>query len=530
MGSGGGGGGGGDQNVETTVTQTDIPKEFYPYLQKSLQMGEALLDQPYIPYEGQRMAGYTPEQQMAFQGLTAVGTRNLEGVQGGRDYFQGVMAGGPDYQSVGTGYTGTGPFGSGYTGQGRFRSGYTGRGKFGGGYRAGDIETAYDPTQQNFGSGYQGADITSGYGPTTFETGDLAANIERFQNPYTEMVLDRARERSQKQFDQAQADRQLRLQAQGGASAFGSRGLLGQLQAEDDFSTRQMDLEAQQLAAGFDRAAALAGSDLDRALRTQQLTDASARQAGAMDLQAQIATDASRRAGGMQALQAQQMADQAARAFGAQSLQAQQAQERARQIQASQTLQAQQMRDQALRAGGAQTLQAQIARDAARRAGGAQTLQAQIARDAALRAGGAQTLQAQIARDAALRAAGQQDLTGQMANQRAYADALARGDKAAISAMEADRLEQSLDLTRLGALNALGADLRRDEQAILDQQYADFIAQRDYPMRQLEYFSGLLRGFNVPQYAPTQTTTSAPGPNTYGQLANFLMGARSMAG
>lgn len=513
MGSGGGGGGGGgNQNVETTVTQTDIPKEFYPYLQKSLQMGEALLDQPYIPYEGQRMAGYTPEQQMAFQGLTAVGTRNLEGVQGGRDYFQGVMAGGPDYQSVGTGYTGTGPFGSGYTGRGRFGSGYTGRGKFGGGYRAGDIETAYDPTQQNFGSGYQGADITSGYGPTTFETGDLAANIERFQNPYTEMVLDRARERSQKQFDQAQADRQLRLQAQGGASAFGSRGLLGQLQAEDDFSTRQMDLEAQQLAAGFDRAAALAGSDLDRALRTQQLTDASARQAGAMDLQAQIATDASRRAGGMQALQAQQMADQAARAFGAQSLQAQQAQERARQIQASQTLQAQQMRDQALRAGGAQTLQAQIARDAA------------------LRAGGAQTLQAQIARDAALRAAGQQDLTGQMANQRAYADALARGDKAAISAMEADRLEQSLDLTRLGALNALGADLRRDEQAILDQQYADFIAQRDYPMRQLEYFSGLLRGFNVPQYAPTQTTTSAPGPNTYGQLANFLLGARSMAG
>ena len=209
MGSGGGGGGGGNQNVETTVTQTDIPKEFYPYLQKSLQMGEALLDQPYIPYEGQRMAGYTPEQQMAFQGLTAVGTRKLEGVQGGRDYFQGVMAGGPDYQSVGTGYTGTGPFGSGYTGQGRF----------GGGYRARNIETAYDPTQQNFGSGYQGADITSSYVPTTFETGDLAANIERFQNPYTEMVLDRARERSQKQFDQAQADRQLTLSIPESAAA-----------------------------------------------------------------------------------------------------------------------------------------------------------------------------------------------------------------------------------------------------------------------------------------------------------------------
>jgi hypothetical protein len=538
MGGSSGGGGSSTQNVTSTVTQTDLPKEFYPYLRKQMQMADALLQQDYVPYEGQRTAAYTPEQQMAFQGITAVGTRGLEGVQGGRQYFQDVMAGGPDYQEVGTDYTGTGRFGSGYTGAGRFGSGYTGRGAFGGGYRAKNIRTAYDPRRQEFGSDYQGSDIqssfdgaeiTSDYDPTRFRAGNLEKRIERFQNPYQEMVLDRARARALEGFQEQRAQRSAQLAQAGGASAFGSRGALDRLQAQDDFESRQQDLEAQQLAAGFDRAAALAGSDLDRRLRTQQMTDASARaaaqmgmsaqeatarfgqQAGAMDLQAQIAADASRRAGGMQALQAQQMADQAARAFGSQSLQAQQASERARQLQASQRLQAQQLRDQA------------------RRAGGAQTLQAQIARDAAARAGGAQTLQAQIARDSALRAAGAQGLQGQMANQRAYAAALARGDTAAVRAMEADRLEQSLDLERLGALNALGADLQADEQSILNQQYADFQRQRDYPYEQLRFYSDLLRGNPFGVQGPSTTTTTAPGPNQAGQLANFLLGARALA-
>ena len=483
MGSrGGGGGGSSTQNVTSTVTQTDIPKEFYPYLQKQMQMADALLQQDYVPYEGQRTAAYTPEQQMAFQGITAVGTRGLEGVQGGRKYFQDVMAGGPDYQKVGTDYTGTGRFGSGYTGAGRFGSGYTGRGAFGGGYRAKNIQSSFD-----------GAEITSDYDPTRFRAGNLEKRIERFQNPYQEMVLDRARARALEGFQEQRAQRAAQLAQAGGASAFGSRGALDRLQAQDDFESRQQDLEAQQLAAGFDRAAALAGSDLDRRLRSQQLTDASARAAAQMGMSAQEATARF----GQQA--------------GAMDLQAQQASERARQLQASQRLQAQQLRDQA------------------RRAGGAQTLQAQIARDAAARAGGAQTLQAQIARDSALRAAGAQGLQGQMANQRAYAAALARGDTAAVRAMEADRLEQSLDLQRLGALNALGADLRADEQAILDQQYADFQRQRDYPYEQLRFYSDLLRGNPFGVQGPTTQTTTAPGPNQTGQLFNFLLGARALA-
>jgi len=565
--SGGGGTSRSTQNVTSTVTQSDLPKEFYPYLQKQMQMADALLQQDYVPYEGQRTAAYTPEQQMAFQGLTGVGTRDLAGIQSGRNYFQGITdsTGGPDYLKAtsgytgdgtfGSGYTGSGTFGSGYTGSGTFGSGYTGVGDFDSGYTAGTIRTAYDPSATRFGSGYtgsdiqptfQGADIRSDYRPGQFDAGDLASDIERFQNPYTEQVLNRARDRATKQFQEQQAQRQAKLSQVGGSSAFGSRGTLANLTAEDDFLTRQGDLEARLLSEGFDKASTLAGSNLDRILRTQQLSDTAERArakmltdaqiatgqfgqaAGAQSLQAQIAADASRRAAGSQELQAQQAADRARQVFGSQSLQAQQAEERLRQIQGEQTIRSAIARDAALRAGGAQTLQAQQLRDQALRAGGAQTLQAQQLRDQALRAGGAQTLQAQIARDTALARAGSQDLQADIANQRAYAAAVARGDQAAVRAMEADRLEQQLDLQRLGALNALGADLRAQDQSILDQRFADFQRQRDYPYEQLQFYSNLLRGNVAPLRGGGQETTSAPGPNQLGQLANFLLGARAL--
>ena len=538
-GSSGGGTSRSTQNVTSTVTQSDLPKEFYPYLQKQMQMADALLQQDYIPYEGQRTAAYTPEQQMAFQGLTGVGTRDLSGIQSGRNYFQGITdsTDGPDYLKATSGYAGDGTFGSGYTGSGTFGSGYTGVGDFGSGYTAGTIRNVYDPTATRFGSGYtgsdiqptfQGAEIRSDYRPGQFDAGDLASDIERFQNPYTEQVLNRARDRATKQFQEQQAQRQAKLSQAGGSSAFGSRGTLANLTAEDDFLTRQGDLEARLLSESFDKASTLAGSNLDRILRTQQLSDTAERARAKMLTDAQIATGQFGQAAGAQSLQAQIAADASRRAAGSQELQAQQAADRARQVYGSQSLQAQQAQERLRQIQGEQTIRSAIARDAALRAGGAQTLQAQQLRDQAKRAAGAQTLQAQIARDTALGRAGAQDLQADIANQRAYAAAVARGDQAAVRAMEADRLEQQLDLQRLGALNALGADLRAQDQSILDQRFADFQRQRDYPYEQLQFYSNLLRGNVAPLRGPEQVTTSAPGPNQLGQLANFLLGARAI--
>ena len=600
------------QSGTTEVINSNIPKEFYPYLQKQMQMADALLQQDYVPYGGERLAGYTPEQQQAFQGINAMSNRSLDGISGAQAYFQNVNAVDPatnevvpDYKSVSSGYNpsqinpATGlpnqNFSSGYTGSTiagtyspvstDFGGGYSpAKSDFGSGYTASGISSGYDPSSTQFGGGYQGREMTSGYNPqdiragftgaqitsnydpSKFSADRLTDRISEYQNPYTEQVLDRARNRSLKSFQEQTAARNSQLAQQGGASSFGSRGILANAQAEGDFLTRQQDLEATQLAAAFDKASGLAGQDIDRDIRMQGMTDQARRAAsqmrtgaqestarfgqaaGAQSLQAQIASDAARRAAGSQSLQAQQLSDASLRAAGSQTLQSQQlrdaalraggaqglqaqiAADAAKQRQGAMTLQGQQLADAAARAAGSQTLQGQQMADAAARAAGAQGLQADIASDAASRAGGAQTLQAQIAADAAARAAGSQGLQADLSNQRAYAMALARGDKAALSGMEADRLEQSMDLQRLGALSSMGADLRADEQRILDTQYQDFLGQRDFPKEQLSYYAALLTGLQPQAYGTQTTQTSGPGANQAGQLLNFLGGAASLAG
>ena len=570
-GSSGGGGGTGTQNVNTTVTQTNIPEEFYPYLQKQMQMADALLQQDYIPYEGERTAAYTPEQQAAFQGITSIAQRSLPGVTGARSFLSSQIAEGatPDYLSatgaytaptVGaeSGYTGGTAFGGGYSpARADFGGGYSPtRADFGSGYTGANIASTYDPRTQTFGSGYRGstidprftgATIQSSYDPTAFRAQRVVDQMEQYQNPFLEDVLDRSVARLQEQFDTQQAARDLASTQAGGAGAFGSRGALARLTAQDQASRAIGDLEASQRAKAFDTALRAATADVDRDLRVQQLSDAAAQRAaqlgltaqqatgafaqaaGAQDLQAQIAEDAARRAAGTQILTAQQLQDAASRARGVQDIQAQTAADAARRAAGAQTLTAQQLRDQAARAAGQQTLSAQQLADQALRAAGAQTLQAQIAGDAALRAAGTQALDEFRLSEAARQAAGDQTLRQSLANQRAYQEALARQDRAAAAGISLDRAEQALDLQRIGALSALGGQQRADAQAILDTQYADFLRQREFPREQLAFYSNLLRGVNPGQFATQTTRQAAPAANQSGQLLNFLMGAAQLA-
>ena len=69
--------------------------------------------------------------------------------------------------------------------------------------------------------------------------------------------------------------------------------------------------------------------------------------------------------------------------------------------------------------------------------------------------------------------------------------------------------QQQADLQRLTAQEAVGGQQRALEQQQLDQAYADFLRQRDYPMEQLGYFSNLMRGIPV-QLGSTQTTYAQP--------------------
>lgn len=87
--------------------------------------------------------------------------------------------------------------------------------------------------------------------------------------------------------------------------------------------------------------------------------------------------------------------------------------------------------------------------------------------------------------------------------------------------------QQQADLQRLNAQNAVGAQQQAQQQQLYDIRYGDFLRQQNYPMEQLSYYSGMLRGLPI---TPNQTTTtSAPAPSMLGQIAGAGLSALSYA-
>ena len=110
----GGGGGGGGPPAQQTVTQTSIPEYARPYVESMLGKSEALTDinqNPYQAYGGQRIAGFNPVQEQAFQnvqnmqtapqigaGTALAGTAGLGAIGAGADYR--AMATSPQAQAA----------------------------------------------------------------------------------------------------------------------------------------------------------------------------------------------------------------------------------------------------------------------------------------------------------------------------------------------------------------------------------------------------------------------------------------------
>jgi hypothetical protein len=79
-----------------TVTQTSIPDYAKPYVERMLGKSEALSGTPYQAYGGERLAGFTPMQQQAFQGVANLQPAQQLGVatqMGGIAGLQGLGAG-----------------------------------------------------------------------------------------------------------------------------------------------------------------------------------------------------------------------------------------------------------------------------------------------------------------------------------------------------------------------------------------------------------------------------------------------------
>jgi hypothetical protein len=98
------GGGGTPAPTSQNVTQTSIPEYAKPYVEKMLGKTEALTNAPYQAYQGERIAGFTPMQQQAQQGMANLGpaqqlgtATQMAGLAG-----LGAMGAGQQYQQMAT--------------------------------------------------------------------------------------------------------------------------------------------------------------------------------------------------------------------------------------------------------------------------------------------------------------------------------------------------------------------------------------------------------------------------------------------
>jgi hypothetical protein len=85
------------QPTSTTSTQTSIPEYAKPYVEKMLGKTEALSETPYQTYDRERIAGFTPMQQQAFQGAQGMQTSGATGFGAGLAGAAGLGALGTTY-------------------------------------------------------------------------------------------------------------------------------------------------------------------------------------------------------------------------------------------------------------------------------------------------------------------------------------------------------------------------------------------------------------------------------------------------
>jgi hypothetical protein len=82
------------------------------------------------------------------------------------------------------------------------------------------------------------------------------------------------------------------------------------------------------------------------------------------------------------------------------------------------------------------------------------------------------------------------------------------------------------DQARFGQQTSTAAQQQVLNQQRLDQQYQDFLRQRDYPMEQMQQYSSLLRG--VPVAVNSTSTTYAPTASIGSQLVSGGLGAAAL--
>lgn len=439
-----GGGGGGPSN--TTTTTSNIPDWLKEPTQRMVARGETLSEQPYQAYGGERVAGFSPAQEAAFQ--------QVYGLQAPQEYDQAgqSIAGAQQFGAAGAlnamGYQPTQYNQYQMSGPGAIGA----QNVYGTGYDAYGVQAAPDVTGSSYDAGM--ANYAQGWSPEA---------AQQYMNPYQQAVTDIAKREAVA--EAAGLNRQLSSQASKAGAFGGSRFGIEQALLGSKLATNLSDIQTKGSEAAYN--AGLSQFNTEQGLRQNinLANQAAYNQAGQFNAsQAQAANLAN-----------QQMRQQA-------------------------NLASQAAYNQALQFGATQEQAAQVANQAA-------NLQAAQANQNMQYQTGLQNLQAllttQQQQDASRQAAANLNLQGAQFG-------ATTGLQAGTQLANLGTAAQQAELNRIQALAAVGEQQQGLQQKELDTAYQNYMEQRDWEKNQLGYLSGLIRGTPFSTTQTQTATASAP--------------------
>jgi hypothetical protein len=310
---------------------------------------------------------------------------------------------------------------------------------------------------------------------------------EQYMSPFMQNVVDVQKAAAIRDAQKTQLGQNLAASRQG--TYGGARQLLAQTEREKTLAGQLGDIQARGTQAAFEQAQQQFERDRAAQMSAQQ-----------QNLQAALGVQQLGTQTGLQAALANLSSAQQA------NVQNQSAQLQAMGMNQEQALRAALANQQAGLTVGQQNLAARLG---VQQLGAGQSLEAQRANQQALMDIQRMAEQSrQFGSEVGLRGAGQAIQAGQTLGQLGSA-------------------QQQADIQRLAAQEAVGSQQRALEQQVLDQRYADFLRQRDYPMEQLGYYSNLLRG--LPMQMGSTTTTYAQPPSMLSQVGGLGLGALGLS-
>ena len=352
------------QQLQSQTTKQAAPPSYaQPYVNDILNRASNLSYQPYQPYEGNRIAGFTDAEKTARTGImglqapTQFNTATEMATKAG-NYTPGQFDGGYDQAQFTGGNYGTGQFDDGYD-QAKFTGGDYGTGQFDGGYDATQF-TGGDYGTGQFDGGYDPTKFTGGnYATGQFNTNSFndSGTASQYMSPYMQNVVDVQKQSAIRDAKQGQLAGNLGASRQG--TYGGSRQLLANMERERNLGTQLGSIQATGSQAAYDAAQKQFGSEQDRRLQAQQYGEQSRQFGGSQSMEAQRQAEQSRQYGAGFGMDAQKQRE-ASRQFGSnRQLQAQEAQERAKQFGANFGMDAQKQREQSRQFGATQRSQAE---------------------------------------------------------------------------------------------------------------------------------------------------------------------------